>query len=602
MSTQDTESRPDTSETNSGRRAFLKGTVAAAAAPMILTSRKSAAQQVVLPPSPPVQPWTVELPIEVSPLQPVEVLDPAPTPWPNIGQGECGRGNHQRFVEICGRAVDRGTPPLFYVLRAKENPEWEFNPAYPKQPVWGWQGSDENGPVTAPGPTILARYGQPVITRIYNELPQDHIGFGSPEISTHLHNAHNPSESDGFPGDFFSPRKAGPNLTVPGQWRDHFWPNVYAGLDRFGGIGDPREALGTCFYHDHNLDFTAPNVLKGQIGFYFIYDDLDSNNEHDENPAALRLPAQPYDYPILLQDMRFDADGMQFYDQFSPEGILGDQIAVNGKIQPVLRVARRKYRLRIVNGGPSRFYRLDFITKVGTGFVKQRFIRIATDGNLLPRPLYNQKIIEIANAERADIVMDFSQYPIGTKLFLVDRLDQPDTRGPKGIGAGRRILKIVVDRDPDAPDMSRVPAKLRKLPWISPEVIASAPVRHFVFDRTSGQWAINGQLFEVGSPSVTVDRGGYEIWELANPSGGWHHPIHIHLEEGRILSKVLLPDGVEIPLKAWESGRRDVYVLDPNTAIRIFVRFRDWQGKYVMHCHNLVHEDHAMMLRFDIRP
>ena len=591
MSTQDNEEASGTAPASAGRRTFIKGSVAAAAAPMILTSRKSGAQAIVVPPSPPVKFWQVELPTETKVLQPVASLDPAPLVTANIGWGECGRGDHPRFAELCA-------DPLFYELRAKENPNWVFNPAYPPQPVWGWQGSD--GQVTAPGPTFLARYGKPNIVRVSNELPQEHIGYGSPEISTHLHNAHNPSESDGFPGDFFSPLKAGPNLSVPGQWRDHFWPNIYAGIDKFGGIGDPREALGTCFYHDHNLDFTAPNVLKGQIGFYLLYDDLDSGDEHDPNPAALRLPAQPYDYPILLQDMRFDANGMQTYDQFSPEGILGDRVAVNGKILPVLRVARRKYRLRVVNGGPSRFYFLHIVTKIGTSNVWQPFIRIATDGNLLPRPLYNHKKIEIAPAERADIVMDFSMYPIGTVLFMIDRQVQLDTRGPAGVGPSRQILKIIVDREPPEPDVSRVPLTLRQLPWINPAHIEAAPVRQFVFDRTNGQWAVNGQLFDVENPRAVVRKGDYEVWELVNPSGGWHHPIHIHLEEGRILRKWDIETGLEIPIQAWDRGRRDVYMLAPNTAMRIFVRFRDWEGKYVMHCHNMVHEDHAMMVRFDI--
>ena len=99
-------------------------------------------------------------------------------------------------------------------------------------------------------------------------MPQDHTGFGSPEISTHLHNMHTPSESDGFAGDFYSATQAGPTLTAPGSFNDHFYPNVYAGLDEFGGIGDPREALGSLFYHDHTEGVTAPNVLKGLMGRY----------------------------------------------------------------------------------------------------------------------------------------------------------------------------------------------------------------------------------------------------------------------------------------------------------------------------------------------
>lgn len=96
--------------------------------------------------------------------------------------------------------------------------------------------------MTTPGPTIHARYGQSVICRIRNQLPQNHTGFGSPEISTHLHNMHTPSESDGFASDFYSAVQGGVTLTAPGTFNDHFYPNLYAGFDEFGGLGDSREA------------------------------------------------------------------------------------------------------------------------------------------------------------------------------------------------------------------------------------------------------------------------------------------------------------------------------------------------------------------------
>ena len=106
---------------------------------------------------------------------------------------------------------------------------------------------------------------------------------------------------------------------------------------------------------------------------------------------------------------------------------------------------------------------------------------------------------------------------------------------------------------------------------------------------------INGAVFDVNSPAFTVKRGAAEIWTLRG-SWGWHHPIHIHLEEGRILSR-----NGQAPLPI-EQGRKDIFVLGPNDEIKVFVRFRDFVGKYMMHCHNTVHEDHAMMLRFDIIP
>ena len=134
-----------------------------------------------------------------------------------------------------------------------------------------------------------------MICRIHNQLPYDHIGFGTPEITTHLHNLHTPSESDGFPGDYYGPHpdQRGPTLSASGEFFDHFYPNILAGYDEIGGLGDPREALGTLWYHDHTVDFTAPNVYRGMAGFYLLFDDLDSGDEQDPNPKRCGCRAIP---------------------------------------------------------------------------------------------------------------------------------------------------------------------------------------------------------------------------------------------------------------------------------------------------------------------
>ncbi len=576
------------------RRSFLRNAAAAGAAPLVLSARPSEGQDdtEVLPPSPPTRAWAERLPNEPVRFAPTDALPTTPTSWSNGQSGECGRADHQRFAELSSAVV-----PDLYDLTAKEIPGWVFNPAYPQQPIWGFEGDAVSGG-RALNPTFAARYGRPIVCRLHNDLPQDHTGFGTPEISMHLHNSHTPSESDGFPGDYFSEFKSGPTLDSPGRWKDHFYPNVYAGLDEFGGIGDSREALGTLWYHDHTLDFTAPNASRGLAGFYLLFDDLDSGNENDPNPGALRLPSHPYDYPLLFQDKRFDANGIQLFDQMNPEGVLGDKITVNGKIEPVLRVARRKYRLRLLDAGPIRFY--EFFL-VNSSNVVQKFTHIANDGNLLPAPLLNRSSVRLGVAERADIVVDFSKYPVGTTLYLVNRLPQDSTRGPdKDTQApGTRVLKIVVNREPPAPDVSVVKSALRALrPLPSSAALASVPVRRWEFKREGGMWTINGELVDVLSPRAVMTPGAAEIWELVNPSGGWSHPVHIHFEEGRILSKTV--DGVSVPVPVYERGRKDVYVLGPNTTMRVFMRFRDFKGKYVMHCHNLTHEDHAMMLRWDI--
>jgi FtsP/CotA-like multicopper oxidase with cupredoxin domain len=556
---------------------------AAAGAPLILTSRKAGAQ-VVIPPSPPTTPWVEELPRAITPLPSSASLTPEPTEAANTGSGECGRDTHQRFLEW--------GPAEFYEMRVKENENWVFNPAYPAQPIWGFSGP--TGEATTPGPTIFAHYGHSMICRIHNELPANHVGFGTPEISTHLHNLHTPSESDGFPGDFYSPTKAGPTLAGPGQFKDHFYPNVYAGLDTFGGIGDPREALGTLWYHDHTMDFTSPNVTKGLAGFYLLFDHLDTGNE----TTGLRLPSHPYDYPLILQDKRFDATGRLFFDQFAPEGILGDKVTVNGKIEPVLRVERRKYRFRFLNGGPSRFYQIYLQNKGATSVYTYTYI--ANDGNLLPAPLRNQFKVRLGVAERGDIVVDFSRFPLGTELYFVNQLLQTDTRGPGNVKApGTRLLKLIVDRNPATPDTSQVPSVLRPLPTI-PTNFTGVPVRRWEFARSGGLWTVNNQLFNVNVVRAAIPKGSAEIWELVNPENGWQHPIHIHFEEGRIIGKSIA--GVNVPIPVHERGRKDVYVLGKDETLRVYLRFRDFTGKYPMHCHNLIHEDHAMMVRWDITP
>ncbi|MCO6055084.1 multicopper oxidase domain-containing protein [Pseudomonas sp. MOB-449] len=592
------------------RRSFLKLSTAALTVPLVPWPRENAAEpiwiitpQPVFPPSPATTPWLEELPAQIKPVTPVSTMaGPVPTLEANVLGGEAGRAPHQRYDEIIAA---RGQQPELYELSAEENDKWITHPDLQPVKVWAYHSenpADEDATVPA---TIFARYGTPILCRMHNKLPEKHSGFGIPHISTHLHNLHCPSESDGFPGDFYSEHKAGPTLEDhpnegKGTFRDHFYPNIYAGFDELNnGIGDYREALGTLFFHDHTLDFTAPNVYRGLVGFYLLFDHLDSGDEHDTSETALRLPSHPYDYPLAFGDRRFSPlpTNELFFDPFHVEGVLGDKIVVNGKIEPFLRVARRKYRLRLLNSGTSRFYEFYLVDSRDR---VQRFTYIANDGNLLPKPLKDQTRVRLGVAERADIVVDFSSYGLGTELYLVNRLRQDSTRGPRGVKApGTRVLKLIVDRDPPVPDVSRVPDELRPLRELpTPEEIDQLPVRRWEFDRKNGLWKIDGQVVDVRNPRAVTKQGTAEVWELVSESGGWYHPIHIHFEEGRILSKTV--DDIEVPVPPHEQGRKDVFVLEQTMTIRILLRFRDFHGRYVMHCHNVIHEDHAMMVRWDI--
>lgn len=378
---------------------------------------------------------------------------------------------------------------------------------------------------------------------------------------------------------------------APGKFYDHHYPNCYAGYDRYPSTdGDPREALGTLWYHDHRMDFTAPNVYRGLAGFYLLFDRIDSGDENDPSPEALRLPSGVgvHDIPLMIQDKMFNSSGYVKFNQFDTDGFLGNKYCVNGVVQPSYSVARRKYRFRILNASTARFYEL-FLVAAG---VDQPFSYIANDGNLLPAPLVMKKI-RIAPAERADIVVDFSKYPIDTKLYLVNRLAQYDSRGPSTIplNPGISIMRFDVDREPEKPDNSRVPSKLRALPPIVYDEVVRR--RKFEFDRENDFWTVNSKVFDLFKASAVVKQGTAEIWTLKG-KGSWWHPVHIHMEEGRILSR----NGKLPPMH--ERGRKDVFVLAPGEEVRVFIRFRDFKGKYVMHCHNTIHDDHAMMVRFDV--
>ena len=509
------------------------------------------------PVSPPTTAFMEPLPIPQI-AQPVPSLNPAPQPNPIAGEGRALP--HQRWAEFL--------PQKFYDIHQFEA-QHSFHSDLPLNNIWGFNG-------TFPGPTFHARYGEPILVRRHNDLPANHVGFGIPQTTTHLHNGHTPSESDGFPGDFFD----------SGLFYDQRYPNALAGFDAFPGTrGDVNEALSTLWYHDHRFDFTAQNVYKGLAGFYLLFDDRDSGDETDPNPNAFRLPSGEFDIPLLFSDKVFDSSGQLFFDLFNLDGILGDKFAVNGKIQPVLKVARRKYRFRMIDGGPSRFY--EFFLSNG-----QPFTQIANDGNLLPAPL-TRTSFRLGVAERVDVIIDFSSAKIGDQIFLQNRLQQTDGRKPGAVVApGTPVLRFDVDRD--APDPSRVPATLRVLPNINLNQVAQT--RTWRFERTNGAWAINGKFFNVNEVRASPKRGTAEIWVLQNNSGGWVHPIHIHFEEFQILSR----NGVAPPPD--EHSRKDVLRLGPNEEVRLFMRFRDFTGKHPMHCHNLVHEDHTMMLRWDIMP
>ena len=556
--------------------------------------------------SPPTAPFTMPLPIMPT-KQPVALssLTPAPQINPNTTI------NPATGLPYEGRTRAHQAPPLgfpfpaptVYQVTQRAGLATVSN-QLPQQPIWGFDG-------ISPGPTYVAHYGSPILVRNVNALAGDNSGFGFPSVSTHVHNAHNPAESDGFPQDFFA----------SGQYYDQYYPNVLAGFNSTHlPNGDVNESLSTLWYHDHRVDFTSQNVYKGLAGFYLLFNQYDTGNE----TTGFRLPSFPdYDIPMMFADKCFDpTSGQLVFDTFNLDGILGDKFLVNGVIQPVLHVHPRRYRFRWLNSGPSRFQQI-YLTDLNNLSANNQLWQISNDGNLLPAPL-QVPAVALGVAERADVILDFTQLA-GKTLYLENRLEQTNGRGPTGnvkaAGQGNLLLKIIVDL-PQVADNSVNPATAPAY-YALPSTTATPRVqRSFNFDQSrNGEWTVNGQFFDGLHARFTVQKNSVETWSL---SGGrdWEHPIHIHMEEFQILTGAagLYPDsqygGTWGGGSGWRSGgswgsgggaptgvnrsRKDVVRLTSRGDVKVFLRFRDWLGPYAMHCHNIIHEDHAMMIRFDV--
>ena len=554
-------------------------------------------------------------PLTVMPVaQTITSLSPTPTTCPNVAAGEVRAACHQatqlnaaRFPIVPSRLY-KFTQQALSVVQS---------PDLPPQTVWGFNDGTH---ATSPGPTYKANYGVPQLTRNINGLPpaNQNGGFGMPSVSTHLHNAHNPSESDGNPCDFYD----------IGHFCDQYYPNVLAGFNSdHQPNGDINESLSTLWYHDHRVDFTSQNTYKGLVGFYCLFNEFDTGDE----TTGFHLPSFPqFDIPLAFADKVYDpTTKLLAFDLFNLDGILGDKFLVNGKIQPFFQVQPRRYRFRLLDTGPSRFYEF-FLTDLNNPGTSNPFFVIANDGNLLPNPVEVQSV-RIGVAERVDIIIDFSKFA-GKTIYLENRLRQLNGQGPvppqgffpgqvecnDGNGnilsdilpAGQGNLLLQFQVSGAAVHDGSVDPATKPTFYSLPDTTAPARVvRTFKFDRLNGQWSVNGQFMDCGfGPSgpppggfsqnfrFTVQQNSVEHWILRNATGDWTHPVHIHLEEHQILSR----NGVSP--SAVERSRKDVTQLRQNERVELFFRFRDWLGKYPIHCHNVVHEDHAMMALWHVQP
>jgi FtsP/CotA-like multicopper oxidase with cupredoxin domain len=159
-----------------------------------------------------------------------------------------------------------------------------------------------------------------------------------------------------------------------------------------------------------------------------------------------------------------------------------------------------------------------------------------------------------------------------------------------------------------AADDSMIPQRLRELPIIDTRGI---PRRTFEFEREEFggelEWGVNGLPFDPEKPIAFPRRGVPEVWTIKNKGVGWVHPVHIHMEEHRVLRRdgnnVMSPPalpGVADGKNADDVSREDVVALGPGEELSFYRNFRTFLRPYVTHCHNLAHEDHAMMFGWTI--
>ena len=433
----------------------------------------------------------------------------------------------------------------FYEMTMKEG-EAEILPGL-KTPIWGYNG-------IFPGPTIEAFSGREVVVRHANGL--------SVPTSIHTHGAYVDGDSDGHPN----------NMIQPGEYKDY----------TFGNLQRAR----TQWYHDHAMHITATNVYRGLSGMYIIRDEVEQE---------LPLPKGEYEVPLVIQDRMFNQDGSLLYpaDAVSNEGFEGDVVLVNGAAQPRLEVANRKYRFRLLNGSNARPY----VLALDSG---RSFKVIASEGGLMESPASTTRL-PIAPAERYEIVVDFSEYNVGDKVVLenlrVDR-DEPT----------RRIMRFDIVRE--EADDSSVPEILCTEDYqyddthLPPDEANIARRREFRFNKDGSMFTINGLTFDKDRIDANPSEGATEIWRVYNNSGGWIHPVHIHLINFKILERNGRPP------EPWEECWKDTVWVGENEDIRLSMRWPkvpvheepgDFAYRYVFHCHNLEHEDHDMMAQIGVQ-
>ena len=508
----------------------------------------SPASAVPVQPAAPSRPW-------LHPEHLARFVDPLPIPQA-LHSSESRPHPQQPGVEI---------PYQHIVMRKVET---KVHRDLPATSVWSY-GS------TAPGPTVEARKGQPMLIEWVNSLPARHFlpidhtlcgaGKDLPEVRTaiHVHGASVPPESDGYPEDW----------QIPGQSHTALYPM--------------NQDAATLWYHDHAMGIERLNQYAGLYGFFLI---------RDEAEDVLNLPRGKYEIPLAICDRFFYADGQLHYpDSGDPAApwipeIYGDVILANGVIFPYLEVEPHLYRIRLLNSSNSRAY----LFSLSNG---HHFHQIGTDQGLLPAPVELKELM-LSPAERADLLIDFSSLA-GAEFTLQDQK--------------LTIMQFRVAAAVPQP-VTAAPAILRTIERI-PESTAIR-TRTFTLNEYMHPQSrimlmlLNGQYWHEPVTEKPV-LNSVEIWSFINTTQDIH-PIHLHLVRFQILDrrpfdvddylnyKNFHYIGDAAPPEPNEHGWKDTVKAHPETVTRIIIPFQGYTGRYVWHCHLLEHAANEMMRPFEV--
>lgn len=481
---------------------------------------------------------------------------------------------------------------------------------------------------------------------------------GPQPMIVHLHGAHDFEESDGLPETWFlaNARNIPTGYATSGTDYSGFKAEA---LRRWGVNWAPgtltsvypnTQRAGSLWFHDHVLGMTRLNVHSGLYGFYIISGG-DADLPAGMLPGPRPMPGDPpgkkyYDICLALSDQSFNPDGSLFFPSTSNltgpyipasdvppywnSNFQGTVSMVNGNTWPVLNVEPRRYRFRILDANNFRAMTLKIVTDpiARPGKVAVPTWVIAADaGGLFPKaqPMHTlpdaQSGIFMVTSERVEVVVDFTNVPVGTELFLINDLVSGDSSTPTNdVNNVGQIMKfkVVPLQGTDTslpPDQLPLPARRvlgnpTEVHRVSMNVIQNPNTTNPEQDRFQmGRVDANGvnHLERWTDPISQIVTDGavaqWEVWNVPNPlpgiAGG--HAFHIHLVEFQVTGREKLdpttgqPTGVPgTPIRPWETGEKDT-VFAPNGEITRFIAPFDLVSRYIYHCHFVDHEDHEMM-------